>query len=523
MNPLLARILSIRSLAWPKRDAGPASSGNWSFITLDTILKAKPGDRERLGEVLAREIRAEGPESLDRQSINRYVWNISTKDVTALAALPRDIAVEVLGVASNVAYGFVREAALKQLEVLAHPRATAYVLLRLGDWVPQVRAAASQTLEALLQAGIARELIEHHRLVDLLRRTTRVDLKPIHARLMRELCSPRAQEAVEHALACGTTRQRLFCLRALSEPGPLSPDLVEVILNDPDPTIRAWLAGRVVRGIVTVNHDQWLQLLNDRASSVCTTIIRSLTDDQILAEMQTLLQLTLSDARAVRRASRFVIGQDRDFASMARERITGAEPSQVRAGWIGALGETGDARDFETVLAHLTHPSSRVRAATVEALATLNRDRAAPIIARSLEDSSGVVRRAVVRTLASVPPLLWIAEAERVFERAASHQRYSALEALVWRAGWSPIPTVLKALLTDDPALHARAWQAVTRWWATTGRFGWIDPDPGSLAACLELWPSVFAVAEPPLWAKPSWIALGAALQSASGSPRPPD
>ena len=154
MNPLLARILSIRSLARPNRDAGPASSGNWSFITLDTILKAQPGDRERLGEVLAREIRAEGPESLDRQSINRYVWNISSKDVTALAALPRDTAVELLGVASNVAYGFVREAALKQLEVLAHPRATAYVLLRLGDWVPQVRAAASQTLEALLQAGI---------------------------------------------------------------------------------------------------------------------------------------------------------------------------------------------------------------------------------------------------------------------------------------------------------------------------------------------------------------------------------
>ena len=179
------------------------------------LLRASGDEFRAIGHRLARLMREFRPEDWPRAyCVFRYV-QIQPPDIRRLLSLPPDDAVEMLGVASLNSDGHVRETALQGLERLRHPRSLIYVFPRLGDWVPQVRHAAARLLRALMDVGIADELMTRYCLIRRLDDVKRVDLRGIRKEIEVYLRSPDSLPSVRRALESQDAGQRMFAFQLL--------------------------------------------------------------------------------------------------------------------------------------------------------------------------------------------------------------------------------------------------------------------------------------------------------------------
>ena len=384
--------------------------------------------------------------------------------------------VEMLGVATLSASGYTREAALHALGRLGHPRAVPYVLLRLGDWVEQVRQAAVATLRALMDRGVASQLIEHHYLIEHLRVVQRVELSSLDAEIRERLQAASSRTALESGLAAERAATRLFCFRLLDDELRLQPSVVERALGDRDPVVRSWIAGKVARGELDVADEVFRSLLCDKASRVSTTMIRALAPEHVASYRAELIELAMADARPVRESARFVLSRAEsiDFAATCRSRLDSESRDAIRPGWVACLGETGDASDFERIVTILDHPRSRVRAAAVTGAGRLAYDRAAPMVVSMLADSSGHVRRAAVGALSEAAPARWTSTAYETLRSGPERGKAAALSALTARGSWDAVPTVV-AGIADRLGACAGASVARHLRLASPPRLPWMD------------------------------------------------
>lgn len=481
---------------------------------VEWLVCASSGDRAELASVLAGLMRTIGPREWTRlYSSFRSPW-IKPEDVSKLQRLTRDDAVEMLGVATLSANGHTREAATNALATLGHPRAVPYLLIRLGDWVPQVRVAAETALHRLMNTGIASELIEHHNLLVHLASVQRVDLTAMQSSIRDHLQAPCSLGELEAGLDHERATTRRYCMSLLLGRQDAQLDLVDRILQDPDPMIRRWFAFRVVRGDVQVAEGTLRRLLVDRASSVSTVVLRSLSDEQTVHFTQELIELSLADVRPVRESARWALKSRgwTHFAEEARSRISSKPRDGVAPGWVATLGETGTfATDYECVSELAHHPRSRVRAAAITALARLDKVRAARFVAEHLDDSSGLVRRSAIAALSDTPRREWQDTARKLVRSGTARGQVAALHLLALHSGWDTIPALLEAVLSDNPDLTDRAWQALCDWQRRHGTQRWLKPSEPCRRELSAVWPAIAAI-EPPKWTGSTWEDLRATI-----------
>lgn len=446
-------------------------------------------ERAGAAERLAQEVRATAPKQLSMYAAGSMSGWIRLEEVPRANEYPRDVAVEVLGVASMTGDGYAREEAIRRLGALGHRRAVPFLMLRLGDWVPQVRDAARSELERLLPLGIESELIRCHALIDRLLGIQRSDLTATHAWLTGVLRGEPGLVGLRSGLGSQDMRERRYCLRLLAGVAGCDQEVVRAALGDPDPGIRAWLAGRVISGRVGADRKVLRVLLSDAASVVSTKMIRALGEQEIEEHADLLLELACSDARPVRESARFALrsigraGIDR----YARRLISGAQEHGVRSGWVAALAECGGEEDIEVVARFLAHPRASVRASALSGMGRLDSDSAARAALMMLDDPSSTVRRVVIRLLSGVPGDRWAARAEQLLQEGTPGVQRSMFDLLVARGGWEMLVPVLHAFAMDDPALRARSWWVLGRWHDVMGRYGWLRPEPELLGRLLDL------------------------------------
>jgi len=527
MLPRLEALL-IEFQARPKASAQWRSNAyEWDWPeNLDALLwlhaQGNERDRAELAECVAEQVRSEEPRSWVAHAANQRLWNLERADLAAFESYAPEVAVEWLGLATLSANGFVREAALRALGRLAHPRSVAYVLLRLVDWVVQVRSAAAAALDALLERGVAAELIAHHGLVERLERVERVDFSAVAARLRAHLREPRSRAALEAGLASERAATRLYCWRAIEAELDGDRALLERALGDCDPLVRDWVAARVL--ITSAADDAQLirALLRDRASRVRACVLRALPRERADVWRDDLCELALSDAANVRELARFVLrhANPPDFAALCRARLDSASGGALRPGWIATLGELGAASDFERVANWIEHPSARIRAAALAAAVRLDRTRAEPAVVRALQDPRRAVRTVVWRCLRDVPRERWAARAEALLRGSDAKVQRSALVALTATRDWQAVPALLEGLLAAHASTRSLAWQGIDAWQRRNQTRGWLRPSYDVKRRMATLWPSAREQREAPHALAESWSGFRRKLDEELGVPR---
>jgi hypothetical protein len=186
-------------------------------------------------------------ESSDAEEIHQIISELSPLDLAALdqcvreswtayryynlqnwqALRPSDVgrlaqskfATSLVGLASFHLNGHVREAAVAELASQRTGKELPFLLIRLNDWVPQVREAAASAVQARIKSAYAVHLLANISLVFRLRVCGRVEKK-----FVDDICGLLKGAECEKILRAGTTskdkavRRISFQLAAEAEP-----------------------------------------------------------------------------------------------------------------------------------------------------------------------------------------------------------------------------------------------------------------------------------------------------------------
>lgn len=152
--------------------------------------------------------------------------------------LPPKIAAHLLGIASFDPDGYIRQAALKEMDYLSDV-SLPYVLLRLNDWVPEVRRQAYDTLHlfviSLDQFFWCRPLIEQ------LSRATRDNLKPIQHCIYTYIRTNYRTELMQRFVTASDWREQGFICTLLNDGvNEFNTDFTQSLLNSSHPEMRLW-------------------------------------------------------------------------------------------------------------------------------------------------------------------------------------------------------------------------------------------------------------------------------------------
>lgn len=458
------------------------------------LLKATGSDFEQLGALIAKAMRKTRPDEWQRIDDEfRKPWLLSHEDVPRLAKLPAEDAVEVLGIATFSASGYAREAALVALASLDHPRATPYVLLRLNDWVVQVRQAALETLRSLMRRGIARELIEARYLIERLRRVQAFDPAELMRIILRYLQSPTCRDVILKTLESGDASSRLFVFKLLED--ELDEPLIEKAVADPEATIRWWLARCVANGKARCTENVRIQLFRDKSSRVSVTMILSLTPVEVEQRRSLLWEMTQADAQPTRSATRYVLRvvgvTDSDIAAESRRRIEASAAASLEPspGLLANLAEVGATPDSLLAERYLRSSRSRVREAALITVVRRGGASGFHTIVPMLDDPSGRVRRAAAGALARSGfdrPI--VLEIRKLFDRATEAGQEQALRVLSLQSAWDYVADILCCLCSEHEKVREAAWMNVGFWTSYYSHHAWQRPTRDNLADILPQW-----------------------------------
>jgi len=431
--------------------------------------------RRRLGsnsrktaELVSRLMRKVTPEQWTRLYRDFRGIRITTGQVPKLAAYPKDVAVELLGVASLNANGHVRQAALEWLSALNHPRAVPYVLLRLADWVPAVRRVAQDAMMRLLNSDHAAAILQHGHLVDWLERVQRVDLSEIRTAILTTLRGERFRETLLAQQKAGEHGTRFFCYRLLADETDdiaTIPALITAALSDRSSVIRRWMARRLLNASENIAA-QWLpQLLADTYVLVRLEVLRWLPESLWPAARDAAGEMIYSDSPGLRSAARFLLKSHgiTDFAECYRERLEQIErlgnTATVPVGPTAGLCETGDKADLGRIAQYTDHPRPRIREAALTGLGQLNAEAAADWAIQALSDTNARVRRAAVRILQKAGSHCR-QQVRSALEQGSLTARLAALDVLVYLGGWDALRDILLYLTFAEDIKNAKGMES---------------------------------------------------------------
>lgn len=415
--------------------------------------------------------------------------------VAALAQLPEGWA--ALGVVTCHPNGYVREAAVRALARRGeetHPEIPLLVL-RLNDWVPQVRSAALEALEARLAPPFADAFVAAWPLIEHLGEQRRAAHGGFIQRVLTLLGSPAARPALLRGTASldGPTRRASFRL-ALTPPATSPADLecLHRALSDTDLLIRR----HAVRHLATLppgppRDELVLQALADASAAVRRDAFVLLDTVPPATRRQRLADVLFDGSPFLRAHARTALATlDPAVDATARYRgslSTGPTGSIGPAGPIGpaarlrgallGLGECGGDDDVLLLLPFLEDGRSKIRLAALQALAMLDRESIEPLV-DALSDPSPRVSRTAARMIVRRPrPGLL----DRMLELAEvhlspAHVRRHALDVILSARAWTRLPYLLRAAASKHQALAALALARLSA--HTTER-----PTPAELAA----------------------------------------
>lgn len=164
-------------------------------------------------------------------------------DVDELAAN----SLALYGIFSFHSSGYVREQAVRALAQFASPEAFPFLLLRINDWVPQVRKLAEDALVDILKEGNQSELLQSLPLVDHVRkfyRGERGDLFPFIDQFLRARPASEILEAFTKSPLPDVRRALVRLLVTPEKDG----ETIRLALDDSDPIVRTLAFQKMSQG-----------------------------------------------------------------------------------------------------------------------------------------------------------------------------------------------------------------------------------------------------------------------------------
>lgn len=308
-------------------------------------------------------------------------------DLGTAPLVPESASAPIVALGSMHRSGYVREAAVRLLATRADGAELPYLLLRLNDWVPDVRAAAERAVRDRLVVAYSRHFVACLGITEALRAGRRVTHEDLLGEIDRLLSEEAAWEAVFEGLHSKSPAVRRAAARIAVRRG----DAVLVLraATSRDPVVAA-VGAKAVAATWSPEALREVVAQMRRGSPGVRWIALGAVCDRLPGEAESFLRESLLDPSvSVRELARYrweKVGlAPLDFAAFYREALSGAgaaalRGSVARAGGkkvtVGAalavavrgLAETGSERDGALFEGFARHTNGAVRAAAVAGL-----------------------------------------------------------------------------------------------------------------------------------------------------------
>jgi hypothetical protein len=295
----------------------------------------------------------------------------------------------LVALASMHSNGFVRQRATGLLATRADGGEVPYLLIRVNDWVPSIRARAEEALRARITPAYAASFVACLGLMESLRFVRRAPPGALIVSIEASLAAAPARAALLTGLRSNDRAVRRSCARIGAATGDTALLLEAVI--DADPVVATFAAKAIV---ATWTGDALREVLPRLLGG--PPRLRGLAIEAVCTQLTDeagphLRRALLDPAGGVREIARFRWGKSGlapiDFASFYRDTIARGEPATFAAALRG-LAETGTPSDAPLFEPYLGNPRSAVRAAAVMGLGRCGFTRYGDALLAAMKDPS---------------------------------------------------------------------------------------------------------------------------------------
>ena len=411
---------------------------------------------------------------------NLHNWqSLRPSDVSRLAQ--SRFASSLVGLASFHFSGYVREAAVAELALQRTGKELPFLLIRLNDWVSQVRDAAARAVRERIEPTFAVHLLANIGLVIRLRACGRVDKQ-----FVDEVCNllkrPECKDVLQAGMASSEKhiRRISFQLAAEADPSTRS-SIIRALMSDPDAVARSWAVRHFLPDVTSEELLGVIEpMLNDRCMPIRRDALWAVATKRPDLAVEPLRRALLDTHISMRETARQFLSiagvpDVREFYVEAVER--GADAQLFAA--ICGLGESGKASDVRLLSAGLDSTQPKLRRAAVYAMGKLDADGHLKKLTEFLSDAKASVSREALKVLLPKARLIPLDEWERLFALGACfHVRRNALTLILHTDKWRKLPALLKACADEEAKIAGLAARAL-RDWFTNYNVSFAEPTRG--------------------------------------------
>jgi hypothetical protein len=358
----------------------------------------------------------------------------------------------LIGIASLNRNGFIREKSVNELGRLHRQQNLKFILLRLRDWVTQVRFSALTAVKAYIGPEDVKGLMAELPLIDQLLDVRRTDLATVHEEIVQCILEHASPQDV-NAFGDGV---RLRYYRHFFKQCDIDESVAGRIFGDSNFLIRLLVLNQAAKFSIPFQKSIVRLALKDKA----TLVKRKALDKarQFLpnhsGEMQSLL---LDKTYSVRESARTLLKPTgMDYIDFYRQNI--------ESGGVMGLCDIGGNEYLALYKKHAYSTQARVSTCCLLALNKFDRQLAIQYSLDMLGHRSGMVRRVAIGILADQATresLNWVRER---CGQGDLRIKVAAMTVLKRVGGWSVLPDLMDSLSDENADVRKLGWQLLAKW-----------------------------------------------------------
>ncbi|MDJ1480716.1 hypothetical protein QNI16_09490 [Cytophagaceae bacterium YF14B1] len=382
--------------------------------------------------------------------INKYKCSFPTESYHALLML-----------ASMNCDGYVREAAVRELALTKQPEAIPYILLRLGDWVGQVRNAANSAIQSFKEEQFAYHLLHNMSLIEWLLKVGKVKYSAVHTELIQFLLSQEYTFEWHKQIQRIPDHARVIYIYHLLQSGKITPEIAHRILTDKSHLVRLALLKNIHLLEESLHKDLLKAFLYDTSSEVRSTALQRI--GTFKNELRPDIWSLIADTSAtVRQFARYELkNADVSFPQIYRQQIH--RQHQLTGSLLG-LSETGTKEDIGVCELYLQHESSSVQLASLIAISMLDAEVARKYALQFLSHPSSKLRKRSIEILAGYVNNDILTYARELFLSGNEIYRKTILLLFSKEGGWRVLGDLLTGLMDKDIIVQEQTWVYLDKW-----------------------------------------------------------
>jgi HEAT repeat protein len=403
--------------------------------------------------------------------VNQQWHSLRPSDVGRLAK--SKFAVSLVGLTSFHYSGYVRQASVEELALQRTGKELPFLLIRLNDWVSQVREAASAAVRNRLEPSYAVHFLANMALVIRLKNRGRVDqnfLEEVRVLLKRPECKDILQSGMTSNDK--TIRRISFQLAAESDPSTRTA-IIRAVMTDPDAVVRYWAVRHFLPDVMSDELPNVVEpMLNDRFMPVRHDALWAVATKRPDLSEVPLRRALLDNHVSMRETARHFLSVAgiADARAFYVEAIGRGVDSQRFAAICG-LGENGQTSDASLIFAYLDSPLPKLRRAATYALGKLDADGNLKTLTGILSDAKASVSREALKVLLPKVRQIPLDELENLISSDAKfHVRRNALTLILHSDKWRKLPALLNACGDGDSRISEFATRAMRYWFINYNR-----------------------------------------------------